>query len=160
MIERESTGKREQSLKRWTELHSVMASAAAWAGAERDNLPVSEIKGEKPKALFHWQSAALYMMGTFLSASVWWSVRHELLSPAHLAVKNQCGEGYYWNIIGYQFFGADSSIGNASDTVENTGMRVREYMTLCTDPISRNLFIWNGTWLLPSSVLTDLLLHK
>lgn len=56
---------------------------------------MSEIKGEKPKALFHWQRAALYMMGTFLSASVWWSVRHELLSPAHLAVKNQCGEGYY-----------------------------------------------------------------
>lgn len=52
--EKESTGKGELRVRRWTELQSVIASAAARTGAARDNLAVSEIKGEKPKALFHW----------------------------------------------------------------------------------------------------------
>lgn len=81
-------GKRDQTVKRWTELHRVMASAAACAEAERDNLPVSERKGEKPKVLFHWQCAAPCMMDTFLSAFVWSSVKHKLLRPAYLAVSS------------------------------------------------------------------------
>lgn len=85
---RESAGKGEQSVKRWTESHSMIASAAAFTEAERDNLPVSEIKGEKPKALFHWQCAASRMMDTFLSACVWSSVKHKLPMPAYLAVSS------------------------------------------------------------------------
>lgn len=73
--ERDGAGKGELSVNRWRELHSVIASAAARTEAERDNLPVSEIKGEKPKGLFHWQCAALWVMDTFLSACVWSSVK-------------------------------------------------------------------------------------
>lgn len=72
-------------MRKWTELHSVMASAAACTEAERDNLPVSEIKGEKPRASFHWQCAASCMMDTLLPASVWFIVKHALPKPAILA---------------------------------------------------------------------------
>lgn len=83
---RGGAGERAQGVKRWTELQSAMASAAARTGTERDNLPVSEIKGEKPKALFHLQRAASRMMDTSLSARVWSSAEHELLRAAYLAV--------------------------------------------------------------------------
>lgn len=46
-----SADKGEQCVKRWTELHGVIASTAACTEAERDNLPVSEIKGEKAKSV-------------------------------------------------------------------------------------------------------------
>lgn len=69
-------------MKRWTELHSVIASTATCTEAERDNLLVTEIKGEKPKALFDWQCAAPCMVDTFLCAHVLFSVKHKLLKPA------------------------------------------------------------------------------
>lgn len=51
MWEKVSAGRGEQSVKRWTELHRAMASAAACTGAERDNLPVSEKKKVKSQKL-------------------------------------------------------------------------------------------------------------
>lgn len=50
-------------VKRWTELHNLIASAAASTEAGRDNLPMSEIKGEKPKASFYQLAPAPCMMG-------------------------------------------------------------------------------------------------
>lgn len=71
-------------MRRWTELHSVKASASAGTEAERDNLLVSEIKGEKPRSSFHWQRAASCMTDAFLPASALSSVTHALLKPAFL----------------------------------------------------------------------------
>ena len=79
----------ERSVKRWTELHRVTASAVACTEAQRDNLQMSEIKGEKPKALFHMWLAAPSMMDAFLCAPVcvcvcvgvggWLSLKRKLL---------------------------------------------------------------------------------
>lgn len=51
--------------ERWTGLQSGIASDRAHTEAERDNLPVSEIKGEKPKALSRCECVTSCMIDFF-----------------------------------------------------------------------------------------------
>lgn len=63
--------------ERWTGLQSGIASDRAHTEAERDNLPVSEIKGEKPKALSRCECVTSCMIDFFFCSSMWPTARHK-----------------------------------------------------------------------------------